>query len=626
MPIKPVIEWEQTSTDVIVNVVIKGFKKEAVDVFISDLWVKVNAHPTYLLHLDLLYPIDVQSSSFYFEMPNLRITLKKVLPLPSRNSGIVVLDDGNDNDENQKRNLWETLIIDMKGTPREDVIRRRQASLSRAESLYNMKLNTRENIKAAEQKRYFHEQWELEKEQRREIEHKMAAERKDEQTKLESWRKGELPLQQEEETKKRAKNIGNPGDIFLAAKEAAEAEERERSGGMPGIRQNPGEVRVTFTSKFASGGGADGMPVRSRGDEEIYRKSRYKPVSIEDSPMFWKQRGDQAYAARRWVDAADAYSESIKRDGVFLTCTSNRAACFLRMHDYKRCVADCDLAITMLGNTPASDTTQEKYRRTLIKLHARRGAAKAWQGDLTGALNDYKLSVAYRGSVHVPGSGEAEEFEALERDCAAIEAYMAAHAIKEEHNPLDEVRAAAQRCYYNGKYAEAVENYKKLLLADEYDIKARNNLCATLLHMGNLKEALEQCRVVVGHCHEVAEALNEPGAQSTHAVDSDDEEGEAANDDTGAKRRNAAARLIRENSGHVYLLLKAYVRAAAASCGLKDWRNAIEYFEAAIKITPYDNDLRDDLARCVEKARMTTLVQSSAMANRPAPATPSASK
>ena len=437
----------------------------------------------------------------------------------------------------------------------------------------------------------------------------MNLERQEEQEKLEEWRTGELAQEQEKNKKK----IVTPGDILTANSDHLGPD------GLPKIRQNPGEVRVTFTDprKNNPNGYDSGLPTRSRGDEEHYRKSRYKPVSAEDSPMFWKVKGDQAYNGRRWADAADAYSESIKRDGVFLTCTANRAACWLHLHDYKRCIADCDLAITMLGNMPASDTTQEKYRRTLIKLHARRGAAKCWSGDLTGGLNDYKLASAYRAE---------DDEEELMRDTDAIEQYMKQNEIVEKSDPLDKIRADAQRAYYGGKYQEACDLFKQVLAADEYDLKARNNLTAALLQQGALRDALDQSQILISQCQEVAAALQEPGAQSTQAVDSDDEEGEAADDDTGVKRRNAAAKLIRENTGHIYLLLKAFVRASCAAAGLKKYKEAIEYIEQAVRISPYDDDLRDDANRLIEKARMDTLLATTAGNNNNAASSSDAEK
>jgi dyslexia susceptibility 1 candidate gene 1 protein len=579
MPIKPQFEWEQTPTDVIVTVTVKGFKKESVDVFISDLWVKVNAAPTYLLHLDLLHPIAVAQSSFYCAMPTIRITLRKP---PGAEPAV-----------------WPALVID-KATPRTDRLARRQAALLHAEQLYNVKLNTRESIKAVERKRYFEEQWELEKQQRRDIEARITAERRAEQSDLEAWRTGDLAREQQEVAAAR-RQIFSPADVFSSVQGDSSGGDSSAARVTPPVRQNPGVVSITFSS--GASGGDGGLPTRSRGDEEVYRKSRYTPVNAEDAPMVWKKRGDQAYAARRWAEAADAYSESIKRDGIFLTCTANRAACYLRLHDYKRCIADCDLALTMLSNMPASDTTQERYRRSLVRLHARRGAARAWSGDVSGGASDYRLASAYAGD---------DEDEAVPRDCAAIEQYMRQNGIAEQRDPLDQVRGDAVRDYYGGKHAAAAEQFRALLRENDLDMRARSNLAACLLHLGQPREALDECHAVIAQCNNVAAALQEPGAQTAVAADSDDEEGAAADDaEAAAKRRGAAARVLRDNSGHVYLLLKAYARAACACCALKNYPAAIEFFEQALRIAPYDNDLRDDANRVLEKARMAALVQSS---------------
>lgn len=83
------------------------------------------------------------------------------------------------------------------------------------------------------------------------------------------------------------------------------------------------------------------------------------------------------------------------------------------------------------------------------------------------------------------------------------------------------------------------------------------------------------------------------------------------NTDDAVKRRKAAAKLIAQRSTHVYVLLKAYVRAAAALCGLKDFCQAHVYLQNALRITPYDNDLLDDCNRIAEKIRMDTLVATS---------------
>ncbi len=166
----------------------------------------------------------------------------------------------------------------------------------------------------------------------------------------------------------------------------------------------------------------------------------------------------------------------------------------------------------------------------------------------------------------------------------------------------------AGRFYYNGNYASAAESYRELLGKDEFNVRARNNLTATLLQQGAFKEAFEESRKVIEFCGEVAQALSQPGAASTNLADSDDED---ECEDELVARRNAAAKKIGEKSGHVYLLLKAYVRNAAALCGLKDYPAAHGMMEAALRITPYDDDLRDDLNKIAEKIRFNTLIAAS---------------
>ena len=552
MPVKPVFDWEQTVDDVIVTVIIKGFKKDAIDVFISDAFVKVNAAPTYLLQLDLLHTVIVEKSTFRVDLPKIRIVL------PKATQGIA----------------WETLCLADEVSV-QDRLKRRHESLERAEKLYNMKLDTREKQKEVEKKRMFNEQWELEKEQRRDIEKRYEQEKSAERQSLSEW---------EGDIKKAHQVCKSPADILY----------------VPQIRgAETVTVPIDFTRKTYA------MPSRSRGDEDYYRKSRYKPVSVQDSPMFWKEKGDAFYKARDWKGAADAYSESIKRDGCFLTCVANRAACFLHLHQYKKAIEDCDLAITLLSNTPASDTTHDTYRNALMKLHVRRGAAYCWDDQLARGLEDYRLAAAYR---------TPEDDVGIVDDVTTIQKRMAEKGLDDARDPAAEKRSEANNDYHHGNYAGAVAIYRELLEKNEFDVKARSNLSATLLQQGAFQEALVECDKIIAFCQDAAQALSQPGAQAS-TVDSDDEE--ECQDEMVAKK-NEAAKTLRERSGHIYLLLKSYVRAAAANCGLNDFRKAYEIMELAVRITPYDDDLRDDANRILEKLKFKTLVDASTSKQKPA--------
>lgn len=623
MPIKPVYEWDQTHEHITLHVHIKGFKKEAVDVLFTDSFIKVNAAPTYLLNVDLLHEIDPQEGRHYFDAETqglLHLRVKKT----------------------QIGQVWERLTINDE-TPgskptlsKKEVLERRKASLQRVEQRYNEMLQARKQQREAEGRRMTAAQWDVDKSQRRTIEQRMAAEKSAAEAELYAWEQGlqpagttnaaaaavasSSPSPSEEGTVKKAVP-STPADYMTMFQNASPQEEANNGDGgaspllasspetaTPGVRQaDTVRIAIDFTPKSLT------MPTRSRGDEEYYRQSRYKPVNVQDSPMFWKEKGDTYYKNREFKAAADAYSESIKRDGVFMTCVMNRAACYLQLMEYKRCVEDSTLALDLLANTPSSELSQDRYRFLMSKIHARRGAAYVWNDDLLRGLQDYRMAAAY---------ADPELDPQTPKDLAVIEQLVKDRGLNVEDaagalNPFAAEMQAATAAFYKGQYAESEELYAKILEHDPYHAHARSNRVVVLLVRGEFDAALEECHQIIRQCEEVAQALQ--STDGLDGVDSDDEdEVEADEDDEERKnrddlilKRRAAAKRIQESSGHVYLLLKAYVRGAAALCGKKDYRQAHMYLQSAMRITPYDNDLAEDCLRLEEKIRMDTLISAS---------------
>ncbi|TPP47304.1 TPR repeat family protein [Leishmania donovani] len=532
MPVKPQFTWEQTGEDVLLHITIKGCKKDAVDVLIADVFVKVNAPPQYLLALDLLHAIDSSKSSQYFTDAQDGIILHVKLH------------------KAEVGRVWDALSVRQSSVGKQALLQRRQESMQRAEQQYRAQLDARVTQREMEKRRMLEAQWEVEKVQRAQIEQRVAP----------------------SVTPTLSSSVATP----------------------PAIRQvDTVNVTIDFTPKTFA------MPTRSHGDEEYYRQSRYKPVSIEDTPMFWKERADKCYRTQQWKAAANAYSESIKRDGAFLTCVMNRSACYLQMADYKRAIEDCSLALTMLANTPASEVTQERYRGLMTKLHARRGAAYCWADDLKSGVADLRMAAAYRD----PTSDDD-----VAADLAMIEAQMKERGITEvdaRADPLSTRMQEAAAQYYQGSYEAAEATYNTILKEQPFHMKAQGNLAAVLLRAGKFTQALQVCDGILQFCSEVAAALEQP-ASALEEVEG------ASNKDALVRQRRAAAKKLGEQSGHVYMLLKAYVRSAAALCGMKEYHKAHGCLERALRITPYDNDLRDDCNRLAEKIRMDTLIAASA--------------
>ncbi|KAK7201996.1 CS domain/TPR repeat/Tetratricopeptide repeat [Novymonas esmeraldas] len=613
MPVKPQFTWEQTGEDVLLHVTIKGCKKEAVDVLIADVFVKINAPPQYLLALDLLHEIDPAKSTQYFTSAEDAILLH--VKLHKAEADLV----------------WDALSVHHSSAGKQALLQRRQESMQRAEQRYGAQLQARVAQRETEKRRMLEAQWDVEKAQRSQIEQRVKAEKDAAESELYAWEDATTAAAATASAP--SKPPQSPADLFAPVSsttttEAAAAPLASSSAcptaaaAAPSIRQaDTVHVSIDFTPKTLA------MPTRSRGDEEYYRQSRYKPISIEDTPMFWKERADKCYRAQQWKAAADAYSESIKRDGAFLTCVMNRAACCLQLAEYKKAIEDCSLALTMVANTPASEVTQDRYRGLMTKLYARRGAAYCWADDLKSGIADLRMAAAYRDTASDDG---------VAADLALIEARAKERGIDVDDAGADPLAIRMQEAatlYHRGSYDAAEAAYTAILAEDPYHVKAQSNLAASLLRAGRFKQALGVCDGIVQLCGEVAAALEEPGGLTADQRDSDDEEdeyeagwtasearggedGAASNKDALVRRRRAAARKLGEQSGHVYMLLKAYVRSAAALCGMQEYQKAHACLERALRITPYDNDLRDDCNRLAEKIRMNALVAASAGAGR----------
>lgn len=758
MPIRPLFEWSQTNGEIHLQVYFKsGVKREGVDVFLTDTFMKINASPTYLLHIDLLYEILPEESRYYFdpektgvlhihgkkaqtgkEWERLTVNAEKapaktssplITELPPSSSSPDPISVEASAPSPATSPSFPLLTLPDVLMSKKDVLARRQKSLLRAEQKYNEMLEKRKQQREAEGRRLTAAQWDVEKEKRQTIERRMRTEKEAEEAELYAWedRLAEEKKEKITDPKTIRADVKSPADLLSAflhppeEKEVTKRVEDEttamlQTGGTttsneapPGVRQHDTvRVGITFTPKTLA------LPTRSRGDEEYYRQSRYKPVNIEDSPMFWKEKGDVFYKNHEYASAADAYGESIKRDGVFLTCVMNRAACYLQLMEYEKCIKDVSLALNMLANTPSSDLSQDRYRFLMCKLHARRGAAFVWSDDLRRGLQDYRMAAAYANSETDTKTGkdlqmieelmkkrnirmeDEEDDEKDEEGAAAVVENpdgVASSSSSTGSSPLEretstsggstsavtttptaaagggggdssrggipfartrayrEKIQASTTAFYKGDYAEASKLYLEILEKDPLNGPARSNLVVVRLVEKNFDAALTECHTIMTQCQEVAQALqrSDPngGEEDGLGGDSDDEEEEEEEDDdveeakgggadgkeeeeheeketresTKARRaanrdllvmeRRAAVKRVKESTNHVYLLLKAYVRGAAALCGKQHYHAAHQYLQSALRITPYDNDLMEDMLRLEEKIRMDTLISAS---------------
>eukprot|EP00756_Hemistasia_phaeocysticola_P016365 Hpha_TRINITY_DN15471_c5_g13::TRINITY_DN15471_c5_g13_i1::g.176766::m.176766/K19758/DYX1C1, DNAAF4; dyslexia susceptibility 1 candidate gene 1 protein len=655
MPLQPDHQFEETDTTVTVRVFLKRVSKKAIDVTVYDTFMRVSC-PPHVFEADLKYAVDdLQSRHVVEEDCTVRVTMPKQTP------GLV----------------WETLAAE--GLTKEERQERRAEAEVRSQEAYTNKLQTRKDRKAVEEKRFFHEHWDLEKQQRVDIEEKVAAERQEvkddiakwaeeveggqtavvapapepgsaaaarealeavvtHRSKATNWGKGpSLPKPKEEESKDEGHKVGPERPVPTLLDDSVGKEEKEdrwRTAAERHQAAKRGEIREADKEKIF--GPADvlpaprgdretatididftpsnlvAMPQRQRCDEEIYRRSMYKPKDLKDTPLYFKEQGDKLYGQKQWKSAADQYSEALKRDTTYLSALNNRSICWLQLHKYERAVEDTTLSLNMLQSMPAANTTGDRFRAGMMKLFARRGAALCWAGKLREGLKDYEMAEGY--SV---GDLYKEEVVA---DLAAIRDTLQARGelTHSEAHPLAIRKVEADRMMGGvggQRYQDAYDIYTEILEKqnDYWDVVANRVVCC--LYLRKFQEAISECDRIIMHCQNVASALAQGGVGDLAQTceDSDDEEDDLASDDSAGgqvnrSERKRASKLVKTNTSSVYMLLKAYIRKGGALAGMKNLRGAYEHFELALRIVPYDDDLRWDAEQLRQKLQLTNVI------------------
>jgi len=655
MPLRPDHAFEETDQAVIVRVFLKRVSKKAIDVTVNDTFMRVSC-PPHVFEADLKYAVDdLQSRHVVEEDCTVRVTM------PKQTTGLI----------------WETLFAE--GLSKEERQERRAEAETRAQEAYTSKLQTRKDQKGREEKRFFNEHWDLEKQQRSDIEAKVAAERKEVSDDIARFEeevgagqhvfKQQTPepgsaaakrdeLEKVVEHRQRAPNWGKGPTVakkeevkviperpvqplFDESVDKEEREERWRTAAERHQAAKKGEIREADKEKIF--GPADllpaprgeretatigidftpsnlvAMPQRQKCDDEIYRRSRYKPKDLKDTPLHFKELGDKFYGQKQWKSAADAYSEALKRDTTYLSALNNRSICWLQLHKYERAIEDTTLSLNMLQSMPAANTTGDRFRAGMMKLFARRGAALCWQGKMREGLRDYEMAEGYSvGDLH---KGE------IEVDVQAIRDALKARGelTSTEAHPLAIRKTEADRLMGGvggQKFQEAYDIYTELLAKqpDYWDVIANRTVCC--LYLRKFQEAVAECDRIILHCQSVASALVQGGVGDLGEVagDSDDEEDLDSDDSAGEvphkSERKRASKLVKTNTNSVYMLLKAYTRKGAALCGLKDLRGAYEHFELALRIVPYDDDLRWDAEQLRQKLQLTNVISAATGKNK----------
>lgn len=113
------------------------------------------------------------------------------------------------------------------------------------------------------------------------------------------------------------------------------------------------QVKVSFTPRVFP------TPMRESKKEEeedwLLRNRRHlnqrmqkklEGVDISERDPFWlKGKGDDFFTAKDYSSAINAYNCALEINPDYTPVLSNRAACYLQIEDYDKCIQDCTTAI-----------------------------------------------------------------------------------------------------------------------------------------------------------------------------------------------------------------------------------------------------------------------------------------
>ena len=119
-----------------------------------------------------------------------------------------------------------------------------------------------------------------------------------------------------------------------------------------------------------------GFVVTQTPQDEALRRDLAR-ISIMNECGKLKDEADALFGQGQRKEAIEVYSKALDLDPSFISCSSNRAACYLAIGDAESCVADCTLTLNVLQVcltvpydtrvTPLLRLTTLEHRPQLVK-------------------------------------------------------------------------------------------------------------------------------------------------------------------------------------------------------------------------------------------------------------------
>ncbi|KAI8589620.1 hypothetical protein BDZ88DRAFT_417453 [Geranomyces variabilis] len=429
--------WTESESHVYLTVPLKGANPKKTDVYVNDVYVKIN-FPPYFFELDLHDKVNGEAAVATIGNGCAKLELPK-----------------------DKTGLWTTIMLD-NATPADLRIRREEAD-KRFRDRADASRAEKAAAKRAEEQLLVQKQIEVERADRERVAQLKEDEKAKAEADLHRWietaKKDEPPTAAEPPREAVLEifedhGLEIDGEVAPAAGPESRHEEDDndeegldmasirakvrtqtaQARTLPPPRAAEREITIRFTSRGLK-------PTKTaRESEDAKWDTRIKAMQDdharktattadddargpeESNPLFLKDKGNTFYRSGNFESAVNAYTAALDLDPHNLPCLSNRAACHLQLSQCSACIADCMAALALLDQEEAAivekmidDNGAEMRRKARVKLLVRMGTAKAREAQTKGAgLSEYEQAL----KLDPKNEALKNDLHALQAQCA----------------------------------------------------------------------------------------------------------------------------------------------------------------------------------------------------------------
>jgi dyslexia susceptibility 1 candidate gene 1 protein len=457
------IQWSQDTSSLNIKLPVLGVSAKKIDVFFSDLVVKVNAQEiSYLKIFDLADEIDYENkeNAITYENGILDLFIVK-----------------------KTERLWDTLTF--QHASKEDLRRRREESFARKAIRDQQLQKNLDEHKIKMDKHATKEIMRIEQEERDTIASKKQIEKDEAEKniygdldKKANFGKTKTEDRVLEEDKPKTKKVTS--DIF-DEREVRYLDDDEETVEEPVQVVNEirkaGTVPMKFTEKvYPHLASREQFYVDPPLPKTYGKKEDAIPNEESGNPLYLKDKGDELFKNGDFAAALNAYSSAYGKNPDLIEAVANRCLCFLQVFNYDDCIDDCNVLFQKIDSKPE---WKEKYVKLVAKLKIRKGVAQAWKGNLDDAtiLFDDVLN----NSADLLSQ---DDKRAITLGKETVQKRQSLNAKKKEGDIL----------FYQGKTEAAKISYEKVLAEDPNHETSLSNLSLICFNLKEYEKAIEYCQ------------------------------------------------------------------------------------------------------------------------------------